>query len=59
MALSVVTWLPVAKPGVPSTSSLCSVNVAGATNLAGVTGDAMGDVVEANIMLDRLAPYLT
>lgn len=57
MALSVVTWLLVARPGVPSTRFLCSVKAAGATitldsDLDGAAGDVTGDVVEADIMLD-------
>lgn len=52
MALSVVTWLLMAKPRVPSISFLYLVNVAKAINLAGATGDITSGVAKADIMLD-------
>ncbi len=51
-----VIWLPVARPGVPNTRSLCSVKGAEATinldSADGATVDARGDIIGMDIMLD-------
>ncbi len=52
-----VIWLPVARPGVPSTRSRYSVKSVEATiNLDiapdDAAGDARGDIAEVDIMLD-------